>query len=373
MTKNLIQHCEPTEIEWPQYHSEQERIKLFSEKFKNTPLEDAFSEVYGVKINITNDEDKDIINSLPREVELGETIAVRILSVGKESIGIDAYNVKENIVCKNNLYKYKKFQSPLHEPIEWSAKVIKKDNKQVIVDIMEPMIDSWKEEIALHPLDQYNVAEDKSTYAVGLKLISGGYLCKVCVPEVSEFIGEDYFIDAFIPGSQIVLNIENDFSRWEGKSVRVFVTNFMPSPSDPSKMVAVCSVKKYLQHIGNVNMINMFKHYTDGVDGTEWWKSFTKQPIGGIVTGVINSSKRCGVFVELPDYHITGMVMLKPQEIVKYAPQMKINVNLTGFDLPTYYNDMVGQVQHGVPYVFNDINPNVLERCDLKPVLTIAD
>jgi hypothetical protein len=47
-----------------------------------------------------------------------------------------------------------------------------------------------------------------------LKLSNGGFIGKALVPAVSDFIGEPYYVDAFIPGSQIVLNIESDFSRW---------------------------------------------------------------------------------------------------------------------------------------------------------------
>lgn len=359
---------EPTNFVWPEFKNEQERIRFYSEKFKDTTFEDAFSEVYGEKIKIKDTLSTIAINALPYEVSVGELIDVSLIAVTKDNVTIDAFNVKENIVCKNNLYKYKKFQKPF-EPIAMQAKVIKKDSKQVIVDLIEPIYDVWKEQIALNPIFQYDTKEYKSTIATNLHLINGGYTCKVNVPNVSDFVEDDYFVDAFIPGSQIVLNIETDFSRWEGKTVPVFVTNFMPSPLNPNKMVAVCSAKRYLQHCGNINMINIFKHYTED---TDWWKTFTKTPLQGVVTGVINSSKKCGVFVEIPTYNITGMIMMKPQDIVKYAPQMKIMVNIEGFDLPTYYNDEVGQIQHGLPYVFKE-GTNILERCDLKPILKIVE
>lgn len=374
MAKIINEHLTPPEIQWPEFKNERERIKVYSERFQNTPFEEAFSEIYGAKIHFTNNDISDAINVLPHDnVDLGTVINVHIIGVGKDNVTIDAMNVKENIVCRNNLWKYKKFQSSeYYKGLKLKAKVVKKDKKQVVVDLFEPMVDEWKQEIALHPLNQYNYIYDRSTVATGLKLTRGGYICKVAVPSISEFVGEPYYIDAFIPGSQIVLNIEKDFSKWEGKSVRVFATNFIPSPVNPSKMVAVCSCKRYLQHIGNINMIHMFKSYIEGEDGSDWWKEFTKQPQTGTVTGIINSSTKCGVFVEIPEYRITGMVNMNPVDIVKYAPGMNIMVTIDGFDLPTYYNDEVDQVQHGVPYVFNDENPELVEKCGLKPLLKLV-
>lgn len=363
----------PDNFDWPLYHNDRERIKANSKQFQNTPIEEAFATVYGTRVYL-NPEVSNIINDTPTEVSVGEIIKVRLLEVNRDGVILGCGNIKENIVCRNNLFKYKQFQGRF-EPVTIDAKIVSTDKKQTIVDIIEPFFDKWKEEIVNTPHWQNNMEEDQSTLVKDHRLIKGGYVCKVDVPTVHKFIGEPYYVDAFTPGSQIVLNIENNFEKWEGKIVRAFVTNFMPSPSNPAKQIAVCSVKKYLQHIGNVNMYNLFSHYTEGLDGTDFWKEFTKKPISGIVTGIINSSEKCGVFVEIPEYHITGMIPMQPQEIVKYAPKTQVLVNIVGFNLPSYYNDAVGQVQHSSPYILetNNKDQKIMVRCDLKPVLKLAD
>ena len=87
------------------------------------------------------------------------------------------------------------------------------------------------------------------------------------------------------------------------------------------------------------------------------------------MTGVINSSKKCGVFVEVPDLLITGMVKVSPEELVNYKPGDNVAVRLTSFDEETFYNKAVGQVQHVDPYVIED---GVLVKCNLKPILSWA-
>lgn len=369
--RRIVQET-PTNFEWPEYKNDRERIKFFSEKFKNTSIEDAFTSTYGVKIQL-HPSIAEIINDTPMEVSVGEIIKVKLVSVNKEGVTLSYGNVKENIICRNNLWKYARFQGNF-SPIDLEAKIISTDKKQTIVDIIEPLYDDWRNEIINFPQWQNNMEEDQSTLVKDLKLIKGGYICKVDVPNIHKFVGEPYYVDAFIPGSQIVLNIENKFEKWEGASVRAFVTNFMPSPSNPTKQVAVCSVKRYLQHIGNINMYNLFSHYAEGQDGTDYWKNFTKEPITGIVTGIINSSEKCGVFVELPLYNITGMIPMSATDIVKFAPQTSIMVNVVGFNLPSYYNDTVGQVQHTPPYIVdkNGVGQKIMVKCDLKPVLKLV-
>lgn len=356
MTKKQNSVQEPdVQFEWPQYKNDRERIKLWSERFTNSSISEAFSEIYGITVDSVND----IANILPQEVSLGDDIKLSIL--GNR---IDAGNIKENIEVRNNLSKYAKFKNAT-QPIEMLGRVVKHNNKQTIVDVIEPLYDEWVSLNTKNYIHQFDVADDKSLIARGLHLTKGGYKCQVDATSISHILGEEYVVDAFIPGSQIVLNIERNFEKWEGKSVRVFVTNYIPHPTKPGKMMAICSAKKYLEHIGNMHIIKLFKEWTEG---SEFWKDFSKDKLDGIVTGVLNSSKKCGVFVEIPLYNITGMILMSPQDIVKYAPQQQIRVSLVGFETPTYYNEAVEQIQHNNPYEFDG---DILMKCSLKPVLKL--
>ena len=110
-------------------------------------------------------------------------------------------------------------------------------------------------------------------------------------------------------------------------------------------------------------MIELFKHWCEE---TEQWKRFEKTELSGKVTGVINSSKKCGVFVEIPELEITGFVEEKPEELVNYKPHNVVKVKLVGFDEETYFDHTMQQMQHVVPY---EIENGVLRKCNLKPIL----
>ena len=77
-------------------------------------------------------------------------------------------------------------------------------------------------------------------------------------------------------------------------------------------------------------------------------------------------------------YKITmqnAVVKLFTNEIVKYAPKTRILVNMIGFNLPSYYNDVMEQVQHSSPYILdtNDKDQRIMVKCDLKPILKLAE
>ena len=56
-----------------------------------------------------------------------------------------------------------------------------------------------------------------SQFVKDLQWTKGGFTGKAVLPNVSDFVGEDYTVDVFIPGSQIVLNITDNFEQFIGK------------------------------------------------------------------------------------------------------------------------------------------------------------
>ena len=249
--------------------------------------------------------------------------------------------------------------------------VTRVDKDKVVVDPISPMLDSWLSPILKDPTIQKVIPTadgngPKPIMVKDLKLTRGGFMGKAVIPNVSEFVGEDYTVDAFVPGSQIVLNITDNFEQFNGKSIWAFVVNYMPKPGSKTDMSLVCSAKEYIKFVGEVNLIQLFNSWCEGSD---LWKNSTATPIEGKVTGVINSSKKCGVFVELPSLSITGMVQAKPEELVNYKPHQEVMVKIAGFDEDTFYNPVVKQVQHADPYVIED---GRLKKCNLKPILKFA-
>ena len=351
---------------WPEFNSDSKRIKAYSKRFKDLSIVEAFEAYYNIKLNPENDR----VNVVPKELSVGDIISTNILSISKDRVVFDTANLKANLHSCVNLYKYERFKHNLPlDPI--NIQVVRMDKDKVVVDPISPMLDSWLSPVLKDPTIQKIIPTadgngPKPIKVKDLKLTRGGFIGKAVIPNVSDWVGEDYTVDAFIPGSQIVLNITDNFEQFNGKSVWAFVANYMKKPGSKDEMSLVCSVKDYIKFVGEINLIQLFNSWCEG---SELWKQTTSKAVAGKVTGVINSSKKCGVFVELPELSITGMVQAKPEELVNYKPHQEVSVKIVGFDEETFYNPIVKQMQHADPYVIED---GCLKKCNLKPILQFA-
>lgn len=355
------------EFEWPELGKESERIKKNSELYKNMDIREAFQAAYGIKIKKSRKKDA---NLMYHDVLPGEVIPLKITHIDKKSVVFDQSLFKENIVSAVNLYQYKRFKK--NTPKETvNCKVISKTADKIVVDPLAPMFDDWLDEKLMNLSGQYNLKEDKAITVHNLNLIRGGFSGDIRVDNVSDFCGQDIMLKAFIPGSQIVLNIESDFERWIGKSVKAFITNYMKSaPSGnqtTEKMSLICSAKEYLKFLGDKVKMDFFNEYCLE---SERWNELTKTSWKGIVTGIINSSKKQGVFVEIPKLYITGMVEMPSNKLNYYHPGMEVEVKLDRIDEPIVWNQDIGQMQHKPAFVVED---NVLKKCNLRFVFSLVD
>jgi len=362
MTKKLISPEGATNLpnfEWPAFKNDRERIKYNTEKYKNFSIVEAFND--GLKLTLS------IENEVPTPVslKLGDEFDVKIKSISKSGVTFENLSAKELVVCKNNLNKYKNISPDIYN-LTLTARVVDVNKHQVTVDVIQPMFDSWINRIMKDPTNQYDVVKPELVTVRNLQLSKNGYIGKAVIPSLSNLLGEDFEVDAFIPGSHIVLNIEKDFEKWNGKDVQTFVSNFINKPNSLTQKSLVCSRKNYLTYLGDLNKISIFDLYCKQ---DEQWESFKKTSYAGKVTGVINSSKKCGVFVEITQLNITGMVNMKPEEIVKYNPGQEIFVRIADFEDMIYFDDNLGQRTHLDPYKIED---GKLRKCILKPVLELA-
>lgn len=366
--KNLKGVVEPlADFYWPEFNSDSKRIKLCSKLYKNMTITEAFAEYY----NLTFKEMPDIVNQVPRDLRVGDIISTHIRSIEKGRVVFDTGNIKANVQSGVNLYRYEKLRHFLPMD-EIKAVVTRVDKDKVVIDPLVPMIEDWMAPI-LKDTTVQKVIPNPETGTVAkpikvkdLQLTKGGFTGKAVIPSVSEFVGEDYVMDAFIPGSQIVLNITDNFEKFNGQTVDAFVMNYMSKPGSRGEMSLICSAKEVIKFRGELNMIDLFKAWCED---NNVWKSVADMTFEGKVTGVINSAKKCGVFIEIPELSITGMVATKPEELVNYKPHMTVPVKLTGFDEETYFDYATQQVQHVLPY---EIEDGVLKKCNLKPILQFA-
>ena len=350
-----------TEMEWPEFKRDKDRIRFNSQRYANVSITEAFAQAYGMKLNVQSE----IANEVPKELRIGDVVKAKILSIAKNRVEFDTTNLKANLYSSANLYKYERFKKflPL-DPIEVRVTNIVRD--RVVVDPFAVMLDSYINPKVAEPWIQKVMDGAKPIKVKNLQLSRGGFIGQAVIPNVSDFVGEDYTVEAFIPGSQIVLNITDNFEQFIGKEVEAFIVNYIPKPGADNKMSLICSAKEVIKFRGEKNMIEMFKAWTES---NEDWIRIEETSFEGKVTGIINSSKKCGVFVEIPELNITGMVSAKPEELVNYKPKDVVNVKIAGFEEELFFNQGVGQMQHVEPYV---ITRGALEKCNLKPVLKFA-
>ena len=347
---------------WPAYKNDKERIKYLSRKYKNASIYDAFVSEYNFNSSLS-EQSRVNVESVPSEPRVGDVLKLTITSIDKNRIIFDTFNMKKEVSSKVNLYKYNFFKQFVPQtPVP--CMVVDVDKNKISVDPIIPLMDNWLCNYSGNRLYQRNFNQPRPVIVKNLQLTTGGFLGDVVIQDIVDFIHEDYTIPAFIPGSQIVLNIAENFEEYIGKTVEAFVINHIRKPN--GQLSVVCSVKEYLKFQGELEMIKMFNSWCDG---TEYWESIAQTIYNGKVTGIINSSKRCGIFVEIPELNITGLINSTPEEIVKYKPHTNISVKINGFDEETYFNQTMKQMQHVEPYI---ITAGALEKCNLKPILTLA-
>lgn len=346
----------PPAFEWVEFKNERERIKFYTRKYQHCTVVDAFNDVYGLGIQERSRHD-DIVY----QVEPGMYINLRILEVNKKGVVFEQGNIKEQIHCNMNLYQYDRFKKFIpKEPI--TVKVISKDNNRMVVDPIAFWLDKFIADKSFNLEKQYNVTRPQPIKVQNLRLTKGGYIGSIRINSISDFLGKDMFVEAFIPGSQIVLNIEDDFTRWEGSTVTAFVTGYINKPGSTNK-IFICSCKEWYKFQGNMNVIELFKDYCEE---TPRWKNVKETIYDGVITGICNTAKKCGVFVEIPDLYITGMVSVERSTINQYIKGTNVKVCIKDFDELKKFNSDTGQLQHIEPYIIKD---NILLRSNLKLVL----
>lgn len=342
---------------WPEYKTDKERIKAVSQKYRGVSITEAFEQEYKFKTHANAEK----ANATPLEPNVGDIINVLISSIDKNRVIFDV-NLKTEMVSKVNLYKYnffKQFTPTTAVPVMVNSI----DKQKIVVDPIKPLMERWMNEYIRNKDLCKVIGAPKLVKVKNLQLTNGGFLGKVSIKHVEDFIHEDYDVPAFIPGSQIVLNIAENFESYVGKDVYAFVINYIKNGENIS---LICSAKEYYKFLGDCNLIEIFNAWCE--ENAEW-KRIDETEFDGIVTGPLHSSKKCGIFVEIPELNVTGFVTLKPDELVNYKRFSKIKVKIKGFDEETYYNQTMKQIQHIEPYIIED---GVLVKCNLKPILGLA-
>lgn len=328
----------PPEINWDELEDPVKAIKRRTQLYKDKSIIEAFNLEYGLNIKGSEKYDLEEMTNL-HPLAVGEIFDATIEAIGRDHAVLSRNNSKECLKLKQSLYGW---NVKVGDPITVEVTGIGKGEADV--DAIKPILSLWQNKIKS---TLYNRFQSSVVKVEDLHRVPGGFTCKVNIDDITEKSGKPHYISAFVPGSHICLNIEQDFEKWEGKSTTAMVMNFTDRNGE---LGLIASRKKYLNSIGGQSLVNIFDAgYGQGTP-------FDQVTFDGKVTGIINSSKKCGVFVEVEDYSITGLLEKSAEELVNYRIGDPVKVQIEKLDWD----------QTKEPYVRN--RDGILTEVNLKPV-----
>ena len=341
------------------FADEKDRIKYISKHYGNMSIAKAFSVYYGIEdIDVKGNRNVNTVNT----IELGKIYTGTVKEFTKSIMTFDIPGVKEELICKepfatciDSIRNYL-----LTHDNKLMFEVREFDHGKYYVSVINAYYKSWFNMIqkAIEHEDGINVHIDE--------LVKGGYVCHTNITTLCELTGKNYTSSVFIPGSHIVLNIERDFEKWIGQDVMIVPQKFVEFKKDiktgMTENSLVGSRKRVLQILG---MKNMFDIWNDVETKKKLASIANKTEVKsdvyeGTVTGIINSNKKTGIFIELNGKYITGLMPIDSSELLDYRPGDDISVRISEFE-----------IQEGKePFVIN--KKNQIVKCNVRPVFELA-
>lgn len=321
-TNDLYGGFVPPEIDWDGLEDPSAALKRRTREYRNLSIIEAFEKEYGKKCGVklhAGDGYEAMESANLNPLKVGDIFDATIESVGKSHTIVSRNSSKESLRLRQNLLGWADA-----EPGETiRVEVIGKDrNGEMIIDAVKPIQDDWVSRV------RSTLGNRFQSYIVkveDLRVQKGGFHGKVNIDSLFGKTGKPHYINAFVPGSTITLNIEYDFDQWNGKDITAMITGFTDRNGE---MGLICSRKKYLMSLGGQSLVNIFDAgYGQGIP-------FDQMTFDGHVTGIINSAKKHGVFVEVTDYNFTGLLERDPQELVNYhiGDPMRVKIDKLDWD-----------------------------------------
>ena len=314
------------------FANEKDRIRYMSNNYSDMSISGAFKKFYNDE-NVTVSEN-DAVNEIP-EIVIGDCYVAEVKEINKHGILFDLPGIKDEIICKEN------FNGCLDNIHNY---LLTHDNKLIFevrsyergkynVSVLNGMYKLWKHYIeeAIFKKTAIEVHIDSLTLN---QFGKGGYLCHTLITPLKELTGRDYTHSVFIPGSSIVLNIESDFNKWIDQDVYIIPQKFVEFRTNYRDGVVenslVGSRKLLLQMKGNINLFEIYNKYL--LTKSDQFKS-EPENLKGHVTGIINSGKKTGVFVELDGLYITGLMPVDKMDLMNFKPGDEVTVYPMEFEI----------------------------------------
>ena len=340
--------------EFPFFKTDKERIKYTSQAYKRFNVAKAFDIFYSLEL------DKEVTKKYAKTMSNVENIIVGNVYLGtveefkKNTLTFTIPGVKEEIICRDNFNSCINYIETylLNHDNKLLFEVREKKNNKYYVSVINAYYRVWEQNIN-------NYIKSNTPINVHIdELIHGGYMCHVNIDTLCELTGQNYTHMAFIPGSQIVLNIEHDFNKWIGQDVNIIPQNFVDYyknfKTGEIQKSLVGSRKKLLNINGMNNMSVLYSKWqllnSGNVKGSDI-------EFDGVVTGVINSRDITGVFVEIVGQYITGLLPIDAIDLLDYKAGDNVHVKLDKFEVqegqePFIYNKAGKIVKSNTRVVF---------------------
>lgn len=349
----LLTNADMNNDEFNSFMSERERIRYMSNNYDKMSIAKAFGIFYNIDISQETKTNKSINNI--QEIEVGTIYNGIVKDFNGGRLTFDLPGVKEEIICKEN------FSGSIDSINNYLLthdnrllfEVRERKNGKAYVSVINAYYRLW-----VVMVEKAIKQEQKITVHID-SLVRGGYMCHTQISTLCELTGKEYTHSVFIPGSHIVLNVERDFERWIDKDVMIIPQKFVEFQRNVRAGVVenslVGSRKRILQLEG---MVNMHELYNRWILGTNENVVYTQEPMQGTVTGIINSNNKTGIFVELDDKYITGLMPVEAIDLLDYKPGDKVNVIINEFE-----------VQEGKePFVLN--KKGKVMKCNVRPIFS---
>lgn len=336
------------------FSNDRERLKYMKQTYgKMDNIAEAFAKFY--TLPIPKDLKKNTSINKTISIEVGGLYRGFVESITKDGVVFSVPGVKEEVVSRENFMDCIDYVANylLNHNNELTFKVREKKNGTYVVSVIEGYYDLWVQEIE-------KAIEQRAAIEVHIdELVRGGYMCHTQIWTITELTGKNYTSAVFIPGSNIVLNIETDFDRWLGQDVQIVPQKFTTfrSGNQPTENSLIGSRKMVLKILGMKNMYDIFNRaQLANLPGVK----YTPEVFTGKVTGIINSNNKTGVFIELEDKYITGLMPIDERMLLNYKPGDEIRVYIKEFEI------MEGKE----PFVID--RKNILRQCNVRPVFALS-
>ena len=319
-TKERLLTAKDFEDVFSGFTSERERLAYMKRAYKNMSIAESFAKFYGIELDGTSNKE---VNSVTT-IECGQCYWGTVNSISKSGITFLIPGVKEELVSKENFSDCMDHIQNylLNHDNKLRFEVREKKHGVYYVSVINGYYKLWVDSVERmgKKFDPINVHIDSLT--------KGGYLCHTTITPLKELTGKEFTSSVFIPGSNIVLNIERNFERWVGEDIQIIPQKIVKfkQTGDGVENSLIGSRKLLLQQLGNQNLYDIFNRakllaLNAGASGN-------KEIFDGTVTGIINSNKKTGIFVELNGLYITGLMPIDASELLNFKPGDQIKVKV---------------------------------------------